>query len=124
MERSKKLNILLISYLAFAICIAIVCACMANHTLSSYSRLEALALYEIERLQNSALVSGKEEGAEGFILKSEDGKIGLFSEEGQLLETINVNIKTLPVKDRLMLNEGIAVSSREELNSLIQDYTS
>lgn len=125
MDKSKNLNILLISYLSFALLIAIISASMLCATLAKYDRLEALAYSEIEDLRNSVMTSGKnEEKVERFVLRESNGMIGVFSADGKLLETINVIIKTLPAKDRQMLSEGITVSSREELFSLIQDYTS
>jgi len=50
------------------------------------------------------------------------GKIGIYSEDGYLIRMIDVQVKTLPQKDREELSRGIYVNSWRELASLIQDY--
>ena len=50
------------------------------------------------------------------------GKIGIYSEDGYLIRTLDVQVSTLPKKDREELSKGIYVNSWKELISLIQDY--
>ena len=61
---------------------------------------------------------------ESYILKEYMEKIGIFSSDGTLIKTLDVYIKTLPEADRRLLREGIEVSGKQELNAIIEDYTS
>ncbi len=58
-----------------------------------------------------------------FVLKNHNGVIGVFDQFGVLTDIINVDIKSLPERDRSMLEAGIWARSRQELASLIEDYT-
>ena len=58
-----------------------------------------------------------------FILKNYNGIIGVFDQSGILTDIIDVEIKSLPEQDRTMLETGIWARSRQELASLIEDYT-
>ena len=58
-----------------------------------------------------------------YTVKSYEGKIGIFSENGTLLQVIDVYIKTLPKADRSLLEKGILVRDEAELRSIIEDYT-
>ena len=58
-----------------------------------------------------------------FIVKSHKGKIGIFSNNGDLIQIIDVYIKTLPIADREMLKEGIDIKNVDELRDIIEDYT-
>ena len=58
-----------------------------------------------------------------YIVKSHKGKIGIFSSNGELLRIIDVYIKTLPIADREMLEEGIDIKNIDELRDIIEDYT-
>ena len=58
-----------------------------------------------------------------FILKNYNGVIGVFDQSGILTDIIDVDIKSLPEQDRTMLEAGIWARSRQELASLIEDYT-
>lgn len=64
-----------------------------------------------------------EETTEGFLVKEYRGQIGIFSADGTLLEILDTYVKTLPEADRALLGEGISVKTREELNSLVEDYS-
>ena len=57
-----------------------------------------------------------------FYLRTNEGKIGVFSEDGYLIRMIDVNIKTLPQEEQEMLQQGITVNSWRELIERIQDY--
>ena len=58
-----------------------------------------------------------------FILKNYNGVIGVFDQSGILTDIIDVDIKSLPEQDRTLLEAGIWARSRQELASLIEDYT-
>lgn len=57
-----------------------------------------------------------------WIVREYEKKIGIFSEDGVLLDVVEVYTKTLPSADRTLLREGIFVRSRKELYSLMEDY--
>ncbi len=59
---------------------------------------------------------------EKYIMREYMGKIGVFSEDGILLYSLDIYIKTLPEADRRLLGEGIEIFGKEALNELIQDY--
>ena len=58
-----------------------------------------------------------------YIVKSYKGKIGVFGGNGDLIQIIDVYIKTLPIADREMLEEGINIKNVDELRDIIEDYT-
>ena len=64
-----------------------------------------------------------EDETSGYLVKEYQGQIGIFSSDGTLLEILDTYVKTLPEADRTLLGEGIWVKTREELNSLIEDYS-
>ena len=57
-----------------------------------------------------------------YIVKSYEGKIGVF-ENNYLIDVIDVYTKTLPKADQKLLEKGIVISGKSDLNSLIEDYT-
>ena len=57
-----------------------------------------------------------------YIIKLYNNKIGVFTEDGSLIEVIDVYTKTLPKTDQDMLEKGFNIKS-EDLNKLIEDYT-
>lgn len=60
-----------------------------------------------------------------YTLKSYDGKIAVYSNKNNSLEKVyNIYLKTLPQKDIDMLNKGIKVKDKNELNLYIQDFDS
>ena len=61
-----------------------------------------------------------------YVMKSVDGKIGVFEpESNEPLYTLNeVHLKSLPQYDQKLLNTGIKIYSEKELKSLIEDYDS
>lgn len=58
-----------------------------------------------------------------WIIREYEDKIGVFSDDGELIEVINTYTKTLPESDRRLLKEGILITSREALYSIIEDYS-
>ena len=57
-----------------------------------------------------------------FCLRESGGRIGVYTDEGYLIRTLEVNVATLPESDRERLSVGIAVNSWRELISLIEDF--
>lgn len=57
-----------------------------------------------------------------FVLRSYDGKIGVFTEEGYLIRTVDADLRLLPAADRAALEEGIRTTSWKELLARIEDY--
>ena len=51
------------------------------------------------------------------------GRIGIFSSDGTLIEMIDVYVKTLPIADRSLLEEGFEVVGKQRLYSIIEDYS-
>ena len=60
---------------------------------------------------------------ETWIVKEHEQRIGIFSEEGVLLEHLEIDTNTLPKADQGLLREGITVTSRSDLYALIEDYS-
>lgn len=61
---------------------------------------------------------------ERYIARNTDGFIGIYREgASEPCEMLEVRIEYLPETDRKMLDDGIVLNSREELISLIEDYT-
>ena len=58
-----------------------------------------------------------------YIIKEHNGKIGIFNEDGELIDTLNVSTITLPLPERERLSNGIKLRSEKELYSLIENYT-
>lgn len=49
--------------------------------------------------------------------------IGVFDADGQLLNTINVRLDTLPEVDRAALAEGIQAADRQEMMDIVRAYS-
>ena len=58
-----------------------------------------------------------------FIVCEYMGKIGIFSKDGALIHVIEVYVKTLPIADRRLLEEGFEVVGKQRLYSIIEDYS-
>ena len=58
-----------------------------------------------------------------YLIKSYEGKIGIFNESNVLIKILDVNIKTLPKTDQDLLKKGLCVNSKDELMEIIEDYT-
>ncbi len=63
-----------------------------------------------------------------FVLKENEGTIAIYNEltedKMNLLKTLDVNVELLTNDDKMSLKEGIKVYGKQELNSIIEDYTS
>ena len=68
---------------------------------------------------SEALIANEE-----WIAYAYNDKIGIFDTNGELLYVIETYIKTLPSADRDLLREGIEIKTKNELLSLIEDYSS
>lgn len=61
--------------------------------------------------------------AVAYTVRELDGRIGIYGEDGTLLRTVNVSVATLPRADREQLAVGITLTSRDELEALILDFS-
>ena len=59
-----------------------------------------------------------------FWVREHEGVIGVFDEDGNLQYTVEIYIKTLPEKDRLLLRDGIFACDKNELLEILGDYNS
>lgn len=73
--------------------------------------------------EESLKVFSDTEAAQVWIVREYDERIGIFNSDNVLVHIIETHIKTLPVTDRDLLREGIKVTSRKELLSVIEDYS-
>lgn len=58
-----------------------------------------------------------------WIIREYEGRIGIFSEGGVLLDVIDVYVKTLPETDKNLLRDGIRITSDQALRAIIEDYS-
>ena len=58
-----------------------------------------------------------------WIIREYEGRIGIFSEDGALLDVIDIYTKTLPETDKNLLREGIRITSEQALRAIIEDYS-
>ncbi len=58
-----------------------------------------------------------------WIVKEHEKRIAIFSEEGALLQVLDIYTNTLPTTDQRLLREGITVKNRSDLYALIEDYS-
>ncbi len=58
-----------------------------------------------------------------WIVKEYEEMIGIFDENGGLVYSLDVYVKTLPEADRKLLREGIRITSEKQLRALIEDYS-
>lgn len=60
-----------------------------------------------------------------YTISEYQGKIAVFDNKSRLpLNIFDTYVSTLPQHDRMLLEEGIKVQSTEELQKIIEDYTS
>lgn len=60
-----------------------------------------------------------------YTLSEYKGKIAVFkNQESVPIEIYDVYVTTLPQHDRILLEKGIHIETSEELQKLIEDYTS
>ena len=61
---------------------------------------------------------------QSYLIKEYMGKVGIFEKDGSLVRVIEVYTKTLPEADRRLLGEGFEIVGDDQLNSIIEDYSS
>ncbi len=59
-----------------------------------------------------------------FTLKEHNGQIGVYSEDGYLIRTFEVEVSTLPREARDALEKGVTLHSWRELMQLIEAFES
>ncbi len=60
-----------------------------------------------------------------YVVKTFQGKIGVFAGDPDTpIQTLNVEVATLPESDRQALEQGITVEGRDSLRRLLEDYES
>ena len=126
MDRDNKFLAILATVCA-ALCALLIF--MAFHILKTNGQPAPEKIYEREYIYVNASTdlptteaTTKDESV--WIVKEHFGQIGIFTEDGTLLRTIEIYTKTLPETDRMLLKEGIRIVTKESLNSLIEDYSS
>ncbi len=72
---------------------------------------------------NAESDSADETEVSGWIVKEYSEKIGIFTQDGTLVQVLDTYVKTLPETDRRLLGEGIYIETRAQLNAIIEDYT-
>lgn len=102
-----------------AILIAFGASITAMAALDKYTSLESTISSVSVGKDNSASIEAEEK----YVVKAYEGIIGIFDGENDLLYTVDVYIKTLPAKDRALLEKGIYADSHEELLEILGDYT-
>ncbi len=56
-----------------------------------------------------------------FILRTVNGKPGIFNEEGQMLHWIDLSVELLPTSDRALLEQGLRIEGIQKLLQTIED---
>ena len=75
----------------------------------------------ISIIENIPIFNELQESNNKYILKEYNGKIGIFENEA-LIYTLDTYIFTLPQNDKKLLDDGIEVSTKEELYDLLEEY--
>ena len=75
----------------------------------------------MESYYESEIVTEADNESE-YIIKLYDDRIGVFTDDGRLIQVIDVYTKTLPKRDQDLLEKGFNIKSKD-LNKLIEDYT-
>jgi len=136
-----------ISKLLTGICVTLLIICIVFCTTALVSLRNAVA--ESEELQTEAqglvfdlnsclsqlekplkeLTSNREDTAVevgaspmSFCLREDGGTLCVYTAEGFLVQRLDVNVSTLPKKDRELLVVGISCATWQEMATLIQDY--
>ena len=67
--------------------------------------------------------SEEEKNEYSRFIKAYNGRIGIYDENGVLLQVIDVYTKTLPMLDQDELQEGFWIETEKELYSIIEAYS-
>lgn len=100
-----------------------------NSTANSESSQEILtnssSVPSVLSSQESPGSSSQKEEDEGYILKSYNGRIGIFrTGENTPIEELDVDLENLPEADQKLLSEGIPAKDKETLRAIMEDYES
>ena len=98
--------------------IALGAAISAATALEKYGML----IKEIQAFDSKYVSIQIDDKSESFWVREHEGVIGVFDNDGLLQYTVEVYIKTLPEKDRLLLKDGIFAKSKTELFEILGDY--
>ena len=60
----------------------------------------------------------------GYVIRACNGKIAVLTSNGYPVRTVDVLVLALPPADREALQQGIRVDSLQEVDAVLQDYTS
>ena len=91
--------------------------------ISAVSALDSLSLLKNEiAVTSPEIIEAQAAEHECFIVREHEGIIGVFNTDGELLYTVDVYIKTLPLSDRELLRQGIHAKDRSELLEILGDY--
>lgn len=97
---------------------------------STYTQSENTFIHETEYVyvyvspdESLTTPADTTDGTQCFTVREYEERIGVFNSDNVLIHVIETHIKTLPAADRYLLREGIRVTSRKELLSVIEDYT-
>ncbi len=117
--KNKKLLWLFGSLSVAIVCLITVCVislCTAARVIKDNAKAT-------ENADISDIMTVETDGEPIYFLREHEGRIGIFSEDNTLIETLDVYLITLPRADRVALSEGITVKGTENLNALKEDYT-
>lgn len=120
MENSKNA---LIAVMTVAVVAMTLSAATLILAISIRGRLDTVRDNTVALSSQLSLLSVDTSSGSGFMIKEYNGVIGIFDGDGALQDILDVDIKSLPEADRVMLRAGIWATSRRELASLIEDYT-
>ncbi len=120
MESSKKA---LIAIMTVAIAAMTISSATLILAISIQGRIETVCYNTAEMSSQLSSRSNDTWSSSGFMIKEYNGVIGIFDSAGALQDILDVDIKSLPEADRVMLGAGIWAASERELASLIEDYT-
>ena len=76
-----------------------------------------------DAMQNEQTAPVAKPSAVMYTVREVNGCIGIYDADGTLLRTLQVPVSTLPRADREQLAVGIALTSKQELDALIEDYS-
>lgn len=105
----------------------------ASHSSQTYSTANSASSQENTKNSQSAASSSAaseinshtETEPAAYVVKEFNGKICVFTESGDTpIQTLDIDVSTLPEGDQKVLQEGIKVESKEQLRRTLEDYES
>lgn len=106
--------------------VAIACALLIGAAMWAAALLPLAEAEEPAARQGDA-VQNEPTGSDGghYLLKAWGGTVALFDKNGtEPLTVYEVAVQSLPPEEQRRLQEGIAVGSDEELQEILENYTS